>query len=376
MWSNHVRIVLYNVTSGFKSGGIETYTWEVSRALIRQGHEAILVTGDGPWRMFDDVPVVSVPFTDRGDFRYLKWVSKKTRSMLGKYLERRSFARNALKYVADLRPDCVVIFKPYDFGFMKDVKRLVPGVIIAFRSGGKDFFLTDRLNKHVVDVWISCSTYNQKHIQKRYRTDVTVIPHGVATDVFKTGERDPEFRRRLGISEDSFILVCVGRLVKWKGYQTVVKAISNVESVELLVIGSGGYKASLEDLSAECGVAKRVHFVGEVKNYDIPYYLGHSDVYVHPAHGEEAFGITLLEAMACGLPVIASDKGAIPEVLGGKGGLVIPAADTNAWAGAIRDLMADDVRRRALAEAGYDRVVKRFSWDKCASELVDAIENR
>lgn len=369
-----MRIVLYNVTTGIKSGGIETYNWEVGRALLRMGHDVTLVTGHGDRCKFDDVPVVKVPFAGRQEFYDLRWFNRKLGSTLRKYLERRSFAKNARAATAELQPDCIVVFKPYDFGFMRWMKRRFPELVVVFRSGGKDFFYTDRFNKELVDVWISCSTYNQKQIESRYGKSVTVIPHGVETGVFRPEEKDAGFRSRCGVSDTSFLIISIGRLVKWKGVQTVVKAISYMENVEMLVIGAGGYRTELERLCLECNVEKQVHFIGEVENYEIAYYLQQSDAYVHPALGEEAFGITLLEAMACGIPVIASNKGAIPDVVGSEAGIVVEARDVGAWQGAIQYLRDNDVPRRAMGMSGWDRVVNNYSWDRSAAALVEAVD--
>lgn len=368
-----MRVVLYNVTTGFKSGGIETYNWEIARALSKKGHDVTLVTGCGDRRKFDDISIVKVPFTARQEFWNLGWINRKFGASLRKYLERRSFAKNARTILQDLEPDCVIVFKPYDFGFMRALKRHRPGVIVVFRSGGKDFFYTDFFNRSLVDVWISCSTYNQRQIEKRYKRAVQVIPHGVATDVFKPAERDNGFRKWIGVSESSFVAIGIGRLVKWKGFQTAIEAIAEMENVELVLIGSGGYEGALKEMCFDLGVADRVHFVGEVDNYSIPYYLQQADVYLHPSIGEEAFGITLLEAMACGLPVLASDRGAIPEVVGTDTGKILSAVEVEQWVTAIRLLKENDHLRRKMGMNAHHRIVRNYSWDKCASRLMDAV---
>lgn len=369
-----MHIVLYNVTTGFKSGGIETYNWEMARALLNQGHQTRLVTGSGDRIKFKEVPVTMVPFTARKEFWNLGWINRRFGSALRKYLERRSFAQNAREVMNNLRPDCIVIFKPYDFGFMRALKKHHPDLLVVFRSGGKDYFYTDQYNKGLVDVWVSCSVYNQQQIERRYKKEVQVIPHGVATDVFKPGVRDEGFRRRHRISETAILTIGIGRLVKWKGFQTAIRAIAAIDDVEMILIGTGGYQRELKRMAVKFGVEQRVHFIGELDNYEIPYYLQQSDVYLHPSLGEEAFGITLLEAMACGLPVIGSDRGAVPEVVGTVTGKIVPAADVESWVSAIRFVRDNDKARREMGQAALQRVIRNYSWDKSASRLVEAVE--
>ncbi|MDZ7841074.1 MAG: glycosyltransferase family 4 protein [Gammaproteobacteria bacterium] len=369
-----MRIVLYNVTTGFKSGGIETDNWEKGQALWKLGHDVILVTGAGDRCKFNDLPLIRVPFRDRSDCIDFRWLNTKIGSTLRKYLERRSFAANAIETVMRLEPDCIVIFKPYDFGFMAKLKRANPNLTVVFRSGGKDFFYTDRLTKRFVDVWISCSEYNRRQIEARYGRDVTVIPHGVNTEVFRPAPSSDELRRKIGADDESLLVGGIGRLVKWKGYQMVIQALSRLEGVELMLIGAGGFRGGLEEMSRALGIDDRVHFLGEIDNYRVPQYLAQCDLYVHPSIGQEAFGITLLEAMACGIPVVASDKGAIPDVVGDGTGIIVEARNVEAWIDAIEQLRRNTTERLAMGRAGRARVLEHFSWERNAQAFLTAIE--
>ncbi|MGA8262213.1 MAG: glycosyltransferase family 4 protein [Arenicellales bacterium] len=368
-----MRVVLYNVTTGWKRGGIETFNMEMGRALSRLGHDVVIVTGSTgvEERPMQEAPSICArPFKRREAFPDFRRIHPAGGSALRKYLERRSFAANALSAVIDYQPDVVVISKPYDFGFMEKLKRRSPSTVVVFCSGGKDFFVTDLFHRKAVDVWVACSQYNAEQIRSRYGVTPTIIPYGVDLEIFKPGEKDKEFRARHGIGQEDFLLVAVGRLVGWKGFQVVVEALEDLPYGHLVIVGGGGYRGTLEEQAATLGVGSRVHFMGDVQHESTPYFYRQADVYVHPSIGQEAFGISLLEAMACGIPVLGSDRGAIPSVLDGAG-LIAKARDPGDWAAKIASLRDDPGRLAAMADSGLARVKGSYSWQAGAERLVE-----
>ena len=373
-----MKVALYNVTTGWKRGGIETFNMEMGRALSQLGHDVMIVTGSteaGETLAHEALSICARPFKRREAFPDFRRIHRTGGSALRKYLERRSFAANALSAVIDSQPDLVVISKPYDFGFMEKLKRRSPSTVVVFCSGGKDFFVTDRFQKKVVDVWVACSQFNAEQIQARYGVTPAIIPYGVDLEIFQPGEKDKEFRGRHGIGDEDFLLVAVGRLVGWKGFQVVVGALKDLPYAHLVIVGGGGYRSTLEEQAATVGAGSRVHFIGDVRHHGTPYFFRQADLYVHPSIGQEAFGISLLEAMACGVPVLGSDRGAIPTVLHGAG-LIAKARDSGDWAAKIASLRDDHRRRAAMADAGLAMVRGSYSWQAGAERLVELVGAR
>ena len=146
------------------------------------------------------------------------------------------------------------------------------------------------------------------------RSQVHVVPNGIDTDIFSPGDQR-EARAQLGLGP-GFLFVLPGRLYPGKGVQVAIRAMAHVDRrTSLLVVGDGESRAELEALARTIGVERRVHFAGAQQREQIPAYLRSADALLFPSLLPEAAPLTPLQAMACGVPVIASRIGAIPELI-------------------------------------------------------------
>lgn len=170
------------------------------------------------------------------------------------------------------------------------------------------------------------------------------------------------------------LLIFVGKLRYYKGLQFLVSAMRALEGVQLLIIGEGPEGDKLRRLAAETGVAERTHFLGELPDEDVVAHLQASDIFVLPSHlPGEAFGLSQVEAMACGVPVVCTDlPTGVPFVnKHGETGLVVPPGDDEALAGAISDLLSDANRRFRMGEAALRRARELFSQEAMCGALAD-----
>lgn len=157
------------------------------------------------------------------------------------------------------------------------------------------------------------------------------------------------------------VLLAVSRLTKQKGIDVAIAALRELpEDTVLVVLGEGPERPALERLAAELDVAQRVFLLGRVP--DVAAWLGRAGVFVHPARWE-GFGLAVLEAMLAGLPVVATDVSALPELVG-AGGLLVPPADPRALALATASALeqpelGEALRRRAQAEFSVARMAER-----------------
>ncbi|GAA3575017.1 glycosyltransferase family 1 protein [Microlunatus spumicola] len=206
---------------------------------------------------------------------------------------------------------------------------------------------------------------------------VDVVPCGVDVRHFTTTAAPLDHPPR----REPYRIVSVGRLVPRKGYATVVEALVDLPGVELVVAGGrseGGVveaeQLRLEALAEELGVRDRVHFIGQVGHFLMPALLSTADVVVcTPWY--EPFGLVPLEAMACGVPVVAAAVGGmLDSVADGETGLLVPPQDPTALADALRGLLADPVRREAYGRAGVRRARSRYSWDAVATATAEVYE--
>jgi glycosyltransferase involved in cell wall biosynthesis len=191
----------------------------------------------------------------------------------------------------------------------------------------------------------------------RCGTEVEVIHYGLTSPEFQ-----PTSRNELGLPEDEVILISVGRLIKRKAIGDVLLALSRLEGVplRLLIIGDGPEEGPLRDLASTLGLASQVDFLGAVWGENKFQYLAASDMLVLPSV-HEGFGLVFLEAMHCGLPVIASDSGGQTDFLqDGETGFLVPVGAIEALAHRIQCLANDGRLRKRISEHNA-QYVKRFN---------------
>ncbi|MEM7129624.1 MAG: glycosyltransferase [Chloroflexota bacterium] len=159
--------------------------------------------------------------------------------------------------------------------------------------------------------------------------------------------------------EDGYVIGAVSRLYPVKGVNYLVEALVHVDKAELVVIGDGTDENILKQLAEELGVASRIHWLGN--RNDVPELLMGFDLFVQPSL-HEGMPNTVLEAMAAGLPVVATAVGGTPEVVvDGETGLLVEPANPKALSAGINRLIADPILRNRFGQAGYKRVKESFS---------------
>jgi glycosyltransferase involved in cell wall biosynthesis len=177
-------------------------------------------------------------------------------------------------------------------------------------------------------------------------------------------------RRRLG-AEGRLVLLTVAHLIRDKGIDVALRALAELpKQVLLWVVGSGGEAAALERLAGDLDIADRVRFLG--LQGEVEPYMQAADVFVCPSLWAEAAGLVNLEAQACGLPVVASRIGGIPEyVADGRTGILFPAGDHRRLAECVRCLLDHPEAARLMGQQARGWVVERFS---AAARLGDYLD--
>ncbi len=172
--------------------------------------------------------------------------------------------------------------------------------------------------------------------------------------------------------EGPMVIGAVGRLAWEKGLDVLVRAMAWLPGCRLVLAGAGSWRTSLEQLCREVGVEERVDFVGVVEP-SWPEKLG-LDVVVVPSRNE-GFGLTAVEAMRAGLPVVVSDVGGLPEVLGRHGAVFVPPGDPESLAAALRELADDPERRVQLGRAGRMAVEGRYTVEEMVGTYVRVFDS-
>jgi len=194
-----------------------------------------------------------------------------------------------------------------------------------------------------------------------------VIYNGIDIGPLPCAARRADIRRRLGVGEETFVVGTIARLDPVKDLGTLLDAVSRLARgpISLVMIGDGPERQALERRAAELGIADRVRFLGQ--RNDAREWLAGCDVYVNCSISE-GVSLTILEAMAAGLPVIATRVGGTPEVVDVGSGKLIPARDAATLASALVDLRTDVPGRSAMGRAARQRVEAHFTLDRMVEE--------
>jgi glycosyltransferase involved in cell wall biosynthesis len=197
------------------------------------------------------------------------------------------------------------------------------------------------------------------------------IHNGVDTARF--AEQSPSSTQRvaLGLRADARVVVSVGRFVSYKGYEDLLHAAAIVhrqdEAVHWLLVGDGELRSDLERQAEELGIHEVVHFTGWLD--DVREMLALAEVFVLPSHGEH-FGRVLIEAMAMGRAVVATDAGGVPEIVRhGETGCLVPPGQPGRLAEAVQQLLANNELCRRFGLAGRRVVEDRFSLQGHADQI-------
>ncbi len=221
----------------------------------------------------------------------------------------------------------------------------------------------------------------------RYAGKLRVVPNGVDVDRFAPAVSRKALRQRLGLSEQDLVLGLFGRLATWKGHEAVLRAVAvlapELPQLRLLLVGGSPYsgerrRRELEDLVAKLRLQGTVRFLGN--RNDMPELFGALDLLVHASLQPEPFGLVVVEAMACGVPVLASCLGGPAEIIrAGHDGALVDPREPQALCAALRDLLLDRALRNRLGIAARQTVMRRFqlqshvaAMQRVYSEILEA----
>ena len=205
---------------------------------------------------------------------------------------------------------------------------------------------------------------------KGFGKKIKIIPWGTNLELFRKVDSG-RLKEKLGLS-GSFVVGYVGRLVEEKGILTLIEAASELKcSYKIMIIGNGPLKDTIINKATLLGIGKYLAFVDTVDQSGLVEYYNCMDVLVLPSHDtrdwREQFGRVLIEAMACQVPVIGSDCGEIPNVIG-EAGLVFSQQNPDELKEALVKLAKNPALRKELGHKGYQRVLAKYTWQRYAQE--------
>lgn len=393
-----LRVCLLSYRSNPYSGGQGVYIRYLSRALADLGHDVDVVSGRPYPHLDSDVSLVKLPGeniveeTDRlraFDPSYLRqptnlfeWVSVLT----GGFPEPYTFGRRAVDYLADRGDQYDVVHDNQSlcYGLLELDLPIVATVHhpitvdrqvdLAAADGLRDRLLVRRwyrflrMQRRVVSDLphvICVSRAARRRTVSDFGVDpdaISTIYNGIDTELFAPRPDVPE--------RDGRIMATLSADVPVKGPQYLLRAFADVHDrhpeTELVVVGDLDEDSDARQLAARLDIEKAITTYSGI-SYDQLVELYGSATLAVVSSLFEGFGLPAGEAMACGVPTVATTGGALPEVVGDAGELV-PPADPEALAEAISGLLSDPARRRRLGSRGRERMVEGFDWERTARE--------
>lgn len=358
-----LNIALYNLTTTTKVGGVESFVWDLSRELVQRGHRVTILGGVGTRREpIAGVRVLTFPFISRTFWQSFPLLQRAYAE--AKLLERLTLAIPVLPHLIHGGYDIVHLQKPYDM-LPALIARSLGGPRVVLGCHGEDFYRGDKLLARHMDAAVSCSHFNAQTVGARYDCPIRVIFNGFDDSIFHPVAPDPSLRQN-----NERLLLYVGRLMPWKGVDSAIQALASIPNATLLIAGDGEERGKLEQLATQLAVRDRVRFLGVVPRNDLPRLYSSVDLLLATSFASETFGISLVEAQACGLPVVATRFGGFPEVIDeGRTGLLVPPRDHQAMATAVSSLLDDPSRRAAMAQSA-PAWASQFLWHS----VVDRVE--
>ncbi|MCE5280844.1 MAG: glycosyltransferase family 4 protein [Deltaproteobacteria bacterium] len=235
------------------------------------------------------------------------------------------------------------------------------------------FILFERWTARITDAIVTLTAQEKEdHLRFRIAPEAkfTVIHSGVDLKPFLAGPSRAEARHLLGLPPGDTIVATVGRLAVVKGQEVLIRAVSELiargERIFLVVQGAGELRQDLEALAGQLGIAGQVRFLGW--RPDVAPLLAACDLFGFPSRNE-GMGKALVEAMAMGRPIVASDIGGIRDLVSpGENGLLVPVGDVGAWAGAIARLSRDPEACQRMGSAGR-RMATRYSSEAMIKKI-------
>ena len=245
------------------------------------------------------------------------------------------------------------------------------------------FIILERMTALITDKMITLTEVEQsQYLEQKIGkpSQYTTIHSGIDLNQFNPENikgNHKDLRRVLGLHEDDFVVGSVGRIAPIKGHEYLIQAapsiVKKIPRAKFLIVGDGPMRYEMEALATQLGLDEQVFFLG--MREDVPELLSIMDAFVLPSRNE-GMGRALVEAMAMGLPCVATSVGGVPEVVtDGETGLLVPAEEPKALAEAITRLAKDAELSKRLAQAAQRRALSAFGAQTMVNQISAVYQN-
>jgi glycosyltransferase involved in cell wall biosynthesis len=207
-----------------------------------------------------------------------------------------------------------------------------------------------------------------RNILKNYKQKISVIPNGIDLSLFKKTRKDTRNKNKL------LFVSLLDKYHSFKGIDYLLEAVkiakNSISDIDLDIIGEGELKEYYQKKSKKLHIQNNVHFIGEVKHTDLVSHYNNASLFILPSTEIEGFGIVLLEAMACALPVIATDiVGTSKDIKKYNAGIIVKPKDAQLLANAILELLKNQKKAKLMGANGRKLVETNYDWGEIAKRI-------
>ena len=346
------------------SMSIHAQRW--AKAFAKRGHEVHLLSINNY-----DIDGVSVHPVNIG--------SKNPDTLIKKFFSYLLLLLTAGKRIRQLKPDVVNAHYAMTHGIIAAFAACHPLIISIWGSD-----VIRNYKRLTPKLWRLTLYYALKKADlicstSKFMTDKTLeiikpfgkieqVPFGVDCRLFKPAEKPKEYSGQFRIGFVKTLARMYGPIYLIKAMQ---KICQNVPNARLIMVGKGPMKDKLQNLSSKLGIFDRVEFTGFIPHDQLPQMMQSFDVLVNPSIVKESFGVAILEAQACGLPVIATRVGGVPEVcLDQKTGFLVPPRNSDALAEKTITLEKDTALRQRMSINARNFVLQNYRWEDNVEKML------
>jgi glycosyltransferase involved in cell wall biosynthesis len=344
-----VRVL--HVHSGNIHGGIETMLLTIAREQQHHAdgelHVALCFTG----RVADALTKAGAVVSILGEVRLTRPATvRRARRALGGILAR-------------IHPDVVVVHLPWTQLIFGGIVTRLGYPLVTWMHAPASGWLPRLAALHRPAAIVCNSAFTASSIPRAYRSIPHAVVHCPSSRPLETASAArSDVRRELGCGDGDVVILQVSRLEPWKGQEITVRALGRLRDVDGWVLWLAGgpqrpaeiaYEKALRGLAANLGIDDRVKFLGQ--RDDVPRLLAAADIYCQPNVEPEPFGLSYIEALAAGLPVIASNLGGAREIVTSDTGILVPPGDVDVLEASLRRLISDRSERERLGARGPAR---------------------
>jgi glycosyltransferase involved in cell wall biosynthesis len=345
-------------------GGTEIATYNLAKHLAKRGHEIHVITSYDEG--FPDI------YKENGFYVHrILWSAIRIIGVV-------SFHLKIFFKIRTIKPDIVQV-QYIEMGISAWLIKKILRIPYVVWGRGSDINQLNRFSRikakpilQNANAILALTENMRIKLKNIYNTEIYIVPNGIDLEEYTGSPTIPD--RKPGTKNILF----VGSLRPVKGVQYLITSMKKIHEelpdARLILVGDGEEREHLEALSIQLGLQKYVEFIGKVSHEKVKTFMQQADVFVLPSLSE-GFPNVILEAMACGLPIIASPVGGIPDIItNDTNGYLVEVKDTNDMANKILLLLSDDALRKKISDNNRN-LVKKYTWENVILKLEKIYES-